>query len=99
MRSCFFFGAIAIAFVIGLSPASVNAQEAKKYPNWSGLWKRGSPPGVWDPSKPAGLGQQPPLISEYQAIHEANIAKAKVGIDFDPKSTCGPVGMPRHDHV
>ena len=95
MRFVFLFGAAAIALAIGLPPASVSAQEAKRYPTWSGLWKRGSPPGVWDPSKPAGLGQQPPLTPEYRAIHEANIAKAKVGIDFDPKSTCGPVGMPR----
>jgi hypothetical protein len=95
MRFVFVFGAAAIAFAVGLLPASVSAQEAKKYPTWSGLWKRGSPPGMWDPSKPAGLGQQPPLAPEYRAIHEANIAKAKVGIDFDPKSTCGPVGMPR----
>ena len=66
-----------------------------KYPAWDGLWKRGSPPGVWDPAKPPGLGQQAPLTPEYQAVLEANIAKAKAGVEFDPKSTCGPVGMPR----
>jgi len=92
--------AAALAIVLSLPVAiaqvqSTQVQAAKTYPAWDGLWKRGSPPGVWDPSKPPGLGQQAPLTPEYQAVLEANIAKAKAGIEFDPKSTCGPVGMPR----
>ena len=59
------------------------------------MWKRGSPVGVWDPTKPPGLGQQPPLTAEYQAVFESNIAKGKAGAVFDIKGTCGPVGMPR----
>jgi hypothetical protein len=88
-------GAAAIALAMCLPVTVTQAQDAKKYPAWDGLWKRGSPPGIWDPTKPPGLGQQAPLTAEYQAIHEANIAKAKAGFEFDPKSTCGPVGMPR----
>jgi hypothetical protein len=88
--------ACALAAFLGVTLAgSVRAQEAKKYPNWEGQWKRGSPVGVWDPTKPPGLGQKPPLTPEYQAIFEANLAKGKAGVLFDIKNTCGPVGMPR----
>jgi hypothetical protein len=89
------FTTVAIAAALLLPIAAVNAQSQKNYPDWEGLWKRGSPVGVWDPTKPPGLGQQAPLTPEYQAVHEANIAKGKAGIEFDPKATCGPVGMPR----
>jgi hypothetical protein len=86
----------AIAAAVAVSAVCASAQDAKKYPNnWEGMWNRGSPPGAWDPSKPRGRGQQAPLTPEYQAIFEANVAKLAAGIDFDPKSTCGPVGMPR----
>ena len=95
MRLRISLGAAALALAICLPLTAATAQDSKKYPTWSGLWKRGSPPGVWDPTKRPGLAQEPPLTPEYKALHEANIEKAKVGIDFDPKSTCGPVGMPR----
>jgi hypothetical protein len=85
---------VAIAVLLCLSMAA-RAQEAKKYSAWEGMWGRGSPPGSWDPTKPPGPGQQAPLTSEYKAVYEANLAKAKAGIAFDPKYTCGPVGMPR----
>jgi hypothetical protein len=90
-------GALALAVVLsGLSLAvGAKADEAKKYPDWNTLWNRGSPPGVWDPSKPKGVGQEAPLKPEYQKIHEENIAKEKAGVSFDIKDTCGPVGMPR----
>jgi hypothetical protein len=78
-----------------ISSAVASAEEAKKYPDWDGLWNRGSPVGTWDPTKPGGLGQQAPLTPEYQAVLEANLAKGKAGIQFDIKGTCGPVGMPR----
>jgi hypothetical protein len=88
-------GAATLAAVLCMSIAGAKAEDAKKYPNWEGMWKRGSPVGVFDPSKPGGAGQQPPLNAEYQAIFEANLAKGKAGIQFDIKGTCGPVGMPR----
>jgi hypothetical protein len=75
--------------------AAAGAQDAKKHPRFEGMWDRGSPLGSWDPTKPPGRGQQAPLTPEYQAVYEANIAKDKAGIVFDPKFTCGPVGMPR----
>jgi hypothetical protein len=85
---------VVVAALLCLSMAA-SAQDAKKYSAWEGMWGRGSPPGSWDPSKPPGPGQQAPLTPEYQAVYEANLAKAKAGIAFDPKYTCGPVGMPR----
>jgi hypothetical protein len=75
--------------------ATAGAQDMKKYPAFEGMWDRGSSIAGWDPSKPPGRGQQPPLTPEYQAVYEANIARDKAGREFDPKFTCGPVGMPR----
>jgi hypothetical protein len=85
---------VAVAGLLCMSMAA-GAQDAKKYPAFEGMWGRGSPPGSWDPTKPPGRGQQAPLTPEYQAIYEANLAKQKAGLVFDPKYTCGPVGMPR----
>jgi hypothetical protein len=86
--------AVAVAVLLCLS-VTASAQDAKKYSAWEGMWGRGSPPGSWDPTKPPGPGQQAPLTPEYQAVYETNLAKAKAGVAFDPKYTCGPVGMPR----
>jgi hypothetical protein len=84
--------AVMAALVVTITAA---AQETKAYPDWEGMWNRGSPVGSWDPTKPPGRGQQAPLTAEYQAVLEANAAKQKTGMDYDPKATCGPVGMPR----
>ena len=76
--------------------AGATADEAKKYPNWEGMWKRGSSVGVWDPTKPGGLGQQPPLTAEYQAVLEASLAEqAAGGQGNNPMGECIPPGMPR----
>jgi hypothetical protein len=88
-------GAAALAALLCAFATAPRAEDAKKYPDWDGLWKRGSPVGVWDPTKPPGLGQQPPLTAEYQKLFEENLAKGKAGVVFDIKGTCGPVGMPR----
>jgi hypothetical protein len=85
---------VAVALLAGLSVAA-RAQDMKKYPAFEGMWDRGSSIAGWDPGKPPGKGQQPPLTPQYQAVYEANIAKDKAGREFDPKFTCGPVGMPR----
>jgi hypothetical protein len=85
---------VAAALLVGLTVAA-RAQDMKKYPAFEGMWDRGSPLGSWDPTKPPGPAQQAPLTPEYQAVYEANMAKDKAGREFDPKFTCGPVGMPR----
>src|SRR5436190_20752953 len=94
MNNKYCIGAAAVAAALCFSLAAI-AQDAKKYPDWDGLWGRGSPVGLWDPSKPPGLRQEAPLTPEYQAIYEQNIAKQRAGTFFDIKGICGPVGMPR----
>src|ERR1700692_3267441 len=85
---------VAAAMLLCLSVAA-SAQNAKRYLAWEGTWGRASPPGSWDPTRPPGPGQEAPLTPEYQAVYEANLAKAKAGVAFDPKYTCGPIGLPR----
>src|SRR5438105_6023524 len=87
-------GAAALAAGLCMSIAAV-AEDATKYPDWDGLWGRGSPVGAWDPAKPPGPRQEAPLTPEYQDVYQSNLAKSKTGTFFDIKATCGPVGMPR----
>ena len=50
----------------------------------------------WDPTKPVGRGQQPPLTPEYQAIFEASLADQEAGgPGNDLRFSCLPAGMPR----
>src|ERR1700726_447143 len=93
-------GSIA-ALVLGLSLcwsfAGARAFDDAKYPDLSGQWLRtdtGTP--RYDPSKPAGRGQQAPLTPEYQAILEASLKdQANGGQGADPTYTCLAPGMPR----
>src|SRR6202012_419403 len=76
---------------------SVQAHDEAKYPDWAGKWRRveGGPPR-YDPSKPRGRGQEPPLTPEFQAIFEAGLAaQAAGGQGNDTTYQCIPVGMPR----
>lgn len=86
---------VAFATVVLAPLAAARSQEASRYPAFEGDWGRLSPVGSWDPTKPPGPKQQAPLTPEYQKIYEENLAKAKAGLDYDPKATCGPPGMPR----
>jgi hypothetical protein len=75
---------------------AAEAHDESKYPNWKGQWSRSTGPAQWDPKKPAGLRQEPPLTSEYQAIWEANMAsQASGGEGYNPQAFCLPSGMPR----
>jgi hypothetical protein len=87
-------GSIAAAAVLCVA-AGARAQDLSKYPDWSGQWKRTS--GIqWDPSKPLGPAQKPPLTPEYQARYEANLAdQASGGQGDDRTGQCIPHGMPR----
>jgi hypothetical protein len=84
-------GAAALCLIAGL----VSAQDLSKYPDWSGQWKRTS--GIqWDPSKPLGPAQKPPLTPEYQARYEANLRDQAAGGQGDDRTgACIPHGMPR----
>jgi len=86
-----------VVLVAALSAVTAGAQmyDAKRYPDWSGQWQRTG--GVqWDPAKPLGRGNQPPLTPEYQAIFEAGLAdQAAGGHGNDTNYLCLPGGMPR----
>src|SRR5438067_6292763 len=88
---------IVLAAALIVANAAASAHDESKYPDWSGQWRR--PPGVgiqWDPSKPLGPPEQPPLTAEYQKIFEASLADQKAGGQGgDPTYTCIPPGMPR----
>jgi hypothetical protein len=73
-----------------------------KYPDLKGRWDRFMGPGVvpgppaFDPTKPAGKGQQAPLTPEYQVIFEKNFAdqaSGGQGNNFD-YARCVAGGMP-----
>jgi len=71
--------------LIGVLCASLTGAPAlneTKYPDWRGQWVRadGAEAAPWDASKPWGLGQQPPLIPEYQALFEANLKQLAAGV-------------------
>lgn len=85
--------ALAVALSAGMSAAL--AFDESKYPDWKGQWIRVG--GVqWDPTKPLGRGEEPPLTAEYQAIFEAGLAdQQQGGQGNDPTFTCIPPGMPR----
>jgi hypothetical protein len=89
-------GVLALLAALTLSPAGARAHDESRYPDWKGQWTRGNGPAQWDPSKPAGLRQQPPLTAEYQAIWEANMAsQSSGGESYNPQAVCLPSGMPR----
>jgi hypothetical protein len=98
-------GAIASA-VLGI--AAVEAQDSSnndrsrfdpaKYPDWSGPMRWIATPGGnrYDPTKPAGRGQQAPLTREYQAKFEAGLKdQAEGGQGANQTYSCLPGGMPR----
>ena len=88
-------GAIALTAALWATTIGAQAQDAAKYPDWSGQWHRVG--GTqWDPSKPGSRGQQAPLTAEYQAIFEASLAdQAAGGHGHDLRFTCRTSGMPR----
>jgi hypothetical protein len=86
---------ILLMAVLGIARGAAYAQDLSKYPDWSGQWLRIG--GIqWDPSKPLGAGQRPPLTAEYQAIFDASLAdQSHGGQGNNARFTCIPHGMPR----
>jgi hypothetical protein len=91
----FLSGALALAVALAITAADAFAFDESKYPEWRGQWQKIG--GVqWDPSKPIGRAENPPLTPEYQARFEASLAdQAAGGQGLDPTFTCIPPGMPR----
>jgi hypothetical protein len=90
--------AMAMALTVSLSTTMIAAQtlDTTKYPDWKGQWVRIGGGGQFDPTKPPGRGQQPPLTAEYQAVWEANLAEAAAGGQYyNTQTRCLPAGMPR----
>src|SRR5271165_4231751 len=89
-------GAIAAGVVLVACVTHARAWDDTKYPDWKGQWERIGRGGTFDPTKPGGRGQQPPLTAEYQAVWEANLAEARAGGQFyNGQARCLPGGMPR----
>jgi hypothetical protein len=88
-------GALALVAVFTIAVAGARAAEPAKYPEWTGSYFRLGG-GQFDPSKPGGRGQQPPLNAEYQAIWEAALKdEIEGGQQYNPQVKCLPSGMPR----
>jgi hypothetical protein len=82
-----------VAFAV--LPVRAQAPDPAALPDWSGQWKTTA--GIqWDPTKPLGRAQQPPLNAEYRIRYEASLAdQALGGLGDDPTGRCIPHGMPR----
>ena len=88
--------AVLLALAAATTVAAAQAIDASKYPDWRGQWVRIGNGGMYDPDKPAGRGQQPPLTPQYQAIWEAHLAEADAGgQSYNTQVRCLPGGMPR----
>jgi hypothetical protein len=96
-------GAIALTAALCATIAGTQAWDDSKYPDLKGQWVRAegaAGQGRYDPTKPPGRGQEPPLTAEYQAIYEANLKdQAEGGQGVDPTYRCLSPGMPRIMHA
>jgi hypothetical protein len=89
-------GAIALVAALGATMLKARAFDDTRYPDLKGQWRPIGGPMRFDTNKPWGQGQQAPLIAEYQAIFEANLAdQAAGGQGTTPTFTCISPGMPR----
>jgi hypothetical protein len=104
MRDRSLIGALALVATLGaavggaLCAGTVGAQafDDTRYPDFKGQWRPIGGPMRFDTNKPWGQGQQAPLVGEYQAIFEANLAdQAAGGQGTTPTFTCISPGMPR----
>src|SRR5258708_18785891 len=95
--------AVALAAVFCRANVGAQAFEDSKYPNLQGQWIRAVTPGTadeprFDPGKPPGRGQQPPLTPAYQAIFEANLREREAGVPGTwPGPSCLPPGIPAQE--
>ena len=87
MRHRRLLGFVTLVLTFAQTLVDAQAWDDSKYPDLKGQWRRteSGDPTRFDPSKPAGLGQQAPLTPEYQARFEAglkDIAAGGPGLDF-----------------
>ena len=88
---------LAVTLLLMVSASAAYAFDQSKYPDWRGQWRRvdtGIP--RYDPTKPAGKGQQAPLTAEYRKVFEASLQdQAEGGQGNDPTYKCLAPGLPR----
>jgi hypothetical protein len=88
--------ALGLVGVLTAGMSSAPAFDDSKYPNLKGQWRIVGGPMRFDTNKPWGLGQQAPLVAEYETIFEANLKdQAEGGQGTTPTFTCISPGMPR----
>jgi hypothetical protein len=95
-------GASGFLAALLLTIGSAAAYDEGKYPDFNGQWRRAVAVrservgAAFDPSKPFGRAEKPPLTAEYQAIYDANLVDMeKGGQGIDPTYRCLSPGMPR----
>jgi hypothetical protein len=71
------------------SSTGAPALDESKYPDWKGQWARayGAEGAPWGPRRPRGLGRQPPLIPEHQALFEADLQQVAAGVKASDATT------------
>src|SRR5947209_8373945 len=91
-----FIRSVALGAALAFAGNALAFDDAQ-YPDFSGQWRK--PPRLgnqWDPTKPLGHAQNPPLTPEYQKIFDASLAdQAAGGQGEDARISCLPGGMPR----
>jgi len=88
-------GLIVCAAMLSVTAAGARAHDESKYPDMRAQWTRLGG-AQFDPDRPPGRGQQPPLTPEYQAILEGiYAARAEGSLEGNNTTTCIPYGMPR----
>jgi hypothetical protein len=100
MRCRSSIGAFALMAALTMMAGGGAAAADAKYPNWKGQWipviASGAGAQSFDPTKPAGPGQQAPLTPEYQKVLEKSVTEqAGGGFGNDPTAECYAAGMPR----
>ena len=94
-------GTISLMALIGVLCAALNgawALDKTRYPDWKGQWVRADSAEIapWDSRKPWGLGQQPPLTPQDQAVFKANLMQLAAGVKASDRTAgCIPAAMPR----
>src|SRR5258705_13680936 len=95
-------GAIVLTAALCAMIAGAQAWDDSKYPDLTGQWVRAEGArgvGRYDPTKPPGRRQEPPLTAENQAIYEDNLPNQPQAVQgIDPTYQSLSLGMPRIMH-
>jgi hypothetical protein len=85
-----------VAAMLMIASGSAQAFDDAKYPDLNGAWERAEAAAPrFDPSKPRGLPQKPPLTAEYQKLYEGSLADQAAGGQGDHTVyRCLAWGMP-----